>query len=103
MYPSGKEQCDGSVGECHVRPQMMAQQFNLPVYRLAACTNRPAQAGGAVRARRAVHEQINVKIGRTALLAELPQKLRPYSCRLAYQLMGDFMSTLQEVTRNPLA
>jgi hypothetical protein len=47
--------------------------------------------------------QLNVKISRTALLAELPQMLKPYSCRLANQLMGDFMSVLKEVTYNPLA
>jgi hypothetical protein len=47
--------------------------------------------------------QLDVKIGRTALLAELPQLLKPYSCRLANQLMVDFMSVLNEVTHNPLA
>lgn len=47
--------------------------------------------------------QLKVKIDRTALLAELPQLLKPYSCRSANQLMIDFMSVLNEVTHNPLA
>lgn len=46
--------------------------------------------------------QLNVKIGRTELLAELPQLLKPYSCSLANQLMADFMSVLNDVTHNPL-
>ncbi|AQZ94282.1 hypothetical protein ACFSB1_17480 [Halopseudomonas phragmitis] len=46
---------------------------------------------------------LKVKIERRALLAELPQLLKPYSCRLAYQLMGDFMSCLYEHTKNPMS
>ena len=46
---------------------------------------------------------LNVKIDRTALLAELPQLLKPYSCCLADELMAHFMTVLNENTCNPLA
>lgn len=46
---------------------------------------------------------LNVKIDRTALLAELPQLLKPYSCCLADELMAHFMTVFNENTCNPLA
>lgn len=49
-----------------------------------------------------LRSQLNVKIGRTALFAELPQLLKPYSCCQATQLMKSFMSILMNVTHNPL-
>lgn len=49
-----------------------------------------------------IASHLKTKIERRALLAELPQLLKPYSCRLAYQLMGDFMSCLSEHTNNPM-
>lgn len=50
-----------------------------------------------------IASHLSVKVGRTALLAELPQLLKPYSCCLADELMVHFMTDLNKNTCNPLA
>ena len=49
-----------------------------------------------------VHDHALFKIQRFGLLAELPARLKPYSCTTAYDLMGTYMSCLKEFTYNPL-
>lgn len=46
--------------------------------------------------------QVEVRAGRTALLAELPQMLKAYSCRTAYMLICTFACVMRDCTRNPL-
>jgi hypothetical protein len=44
-----------------------------------------------------------VRVERTALLAEMPKMLKPYSCQTAFMLVCTYMSEMRDCTRNPLA
>ncbi|MHC8376449.1 hypothetical protein ACYZT3_10455 [Pseudomonas sp. MDT1-16] len=46
---------------------------------------------------------VEVRVERTALLAELPKMLKPYSCQTAFMLICTYMSAMRDCTHNPLA
>jgi len=46
---------------------------------------------------------VEVRVKRTALLAELPMMLKPYSCQTAFTMISTYMSEMCDCAHNPLA